>query len=386
MFSVNSNGVITVDTSDIKETFENAFKEALGDNLDLDVSTPQGQLIQTHTQIVNNIQTDLTTLANSFNIYTASGEALDNDGAFYGYYRKANQPTVVLGEIQGTYGTNIPAGSLVSNGEHNFELLDDVVIPVSGSIVAEFQCVDNGPIVCKAGTLTTIVSVITGWDDINNATDGIVGYNTETDNEFRNRITANWLNIRAKSLLGAIVDRIAQLKGVVSVIGRENVSSNTQTIDGLTLKPHSIWLTILGGKANDIAKILTEAKTIGANTNGNTQINYYDSNVNYTYLYYIERPAQTGVYFQVNYKSNAYTGATVQDDVENLINQYIADNPFKCGQIITGSDISKAFKNYSQIDLLSVKISTDNNTWQDYLAIDLDKVANIEGITANEVI
>ena len=44
-FNVTPNGVITVDTVDIKSEFEEAYKGALGADLDLASSTPQGQMI-----------------------------------------------------------------------------------------------------------------------------------------------------------------------------------------------------------------------------------------------------------------------------------------------------------------------------------------------------
>lgn len=378
LFRVNSNGVITVDYNDIQQTFQEAFKNALGNDLNLDVSTPQGQLIQIHTQVVNEIQTDVVNLANSFNPYTAEGDALDNTGAFFGYYRKANQPTVVVATLTGSEGTNIPASSLVSDGNNQYELLEDVTIPTSGSITAEFQCTTTGNIPCVAGSLTEIVSTVSGWDTVNNPTDGVVGYETESDNEFRGRITANWLNIRAISVLGAIIDSVAQLDGVVSVIGRENPKSSVQVVDGLTLSPHSIWLTVLGGKNSDIAEVLTIKKTLGCDTNGTDTVLYNDPVVNYEYSYQIQRPTVVPVYIQVNYAKNNYTPIDVEDKIKSLIIQYIQENPLKIGQTITGSWLSNALENYNQINLLSIKTRVNEEAnWEDFSTITLEQVGNI---------
>ena len=388
LFNVNSNGVITVDYDDIKTSFEEAFKSSLGNDLNLDVSTPQGQLIQVHTQVVNEIQTDVVLLANSFNPYTAEGDALDNTGAFFGYYRKASQPTVVIGNVTGLSGTVIPAGSKVSNGEYEFESLNDTTIKPNGTADIEFQCTTSGAIPCVAGTLTNIVTTIQGWDTVTNTTGGVVGYDVESDNEFRNRITANWLNIRAISVLGAVIDKVAQLDGVVSVIGRENPKSSTQVIDGLTLLPHSIWLTVLGGRDEDIAKALTIKKTLGCNTNGNTTIVYTDPVVDYNYTYQIQRPTVVPVYLQVNYLKNNYTPIDVEDKIKNLIIEYINQNPLKIGQKVTGAWLSNALENYNQINLLSIKTRLDpNDAWSDYSSITLEQVGNIisENITVTEV-
>lgn len=386
LFKVNSNGVITVDTSEIKSTLEDAYKNALGSNLNLDASTPQGQLIQSETAIIEEIQTDLVSLANAFNVYTAEDDALDSAGSFFGYYRKINQPTVVIATLQGSPNTVIPAGSKASNGNYDFESLDNITIPASGIIQAEFQCTTMGAIPCVAGTLNTIVSTITGWDSINNTTNGVVGYSTETDNEFRARITANWLNIRAVSLLGAIIDNVAQLDGVISVIGRENPDGQVKVVDGLTLQPHSIWLTVLGGNQSEIAEVLTKKKTLGAFTNGDTIIKYYDDISQYTYLYRIKRPDVESLFIQVNYEKNVYTPAEVESSIISLIMQFIESNPIKIGQLITGNWLAEAFDGYNQINLLSVKVKlAEADEWADYVNLSLEQIASVSSITAVEV-
>lgn len=387
LFKINSNGIITVDFSNIKSKMEQVYKEALGSDLNVEPSSVAGQMIANDTAVINEIQTDLTALINSFNVYTAEGGALDNAGANYGYYRKQGMATVVIATITGSAGTVIPAGSLASDGTNQYTLLDNITIPSTGSIEAEFQCLTNGPIPCVAGSLNQIVSVISGWDSVNNALDGIVGYDVENDNIFRSRITANWLNIRGKSLLGAIIDNIAQLPNVMSVIGRENPFGSAKVVDGLTLAPHSIWLTVLGGSGVDIAKTLGERKTIGAYTNGNTNINYFDENVNYNYIYKIQRPDAVNIEIQVNYEANNYTPLDIDEQIKNLIINYINNNPFMIGQTITGAELAKSLNGFNQINLLSIKVKSTGDNYQDYVNTSLAEIAVLtkENIIINKV-
>ena len=387
LFKINSNGIITVDFSNIKSKMEQVYKEALGSDLNVEPSSVAGQMIANDTAIINEIQTDLVALINSFDVYTAEGGALDNAGANYGYYRKQGMATVVIATITGSAGTVIPAGSLASDGTNQYTLLDNITIPSTGSIEAEFQCLTNGPIPCVAGSLNQIVSVISGWDSVNNIMDGIVGYDVESDNIFRSRITANWLNIRGKSLLGAIIDNIAQLPNVMSVIGRENPYGSAKVIDGLTLAPHSIWLTVLGGNSVDIAKTLGERKTIGAYTNGNTKINYFDENVNYNYIYKIQRPDAVNIEIQVNYEANNYTPLDIDEQIKNLIINYINNNPFMIGQTITGAELAKSLNGFNQINLLSIKVKSTGDNYQDYVNTSLAEIAVLtkENIIINKV-
>ncbi len=387
LFKINSNGIITVDFSNIKSKMEQVYKEALGSDLNVEPSSVAGQMIANDTAVINEIQTDLVALINSFDVYTAEGGALDNAGANYGYYRKQGMATVVIATITGSAGTVIPAGSLASDGTNQYTLLDNITIPSTGSIEAEFQCLTNGPIPCVAGSLNQIVSAISGWDSVNNIMDGIVGYDVESDNIFRSRITANWLNIRGKSLLGAIIDNIAQLPNVMSVICRENPYGSAKVIDGLTLAPHSIWLTVLGGSSVDIAKTLGERKTIGAYTNGNTNINYFDENVNYNYIYKIQRPDAVNIEIQVNYEANNYTPLDIDEQIKNLIINYINNNPFMIGQTITGAELAKSLNGFNQINLLSIKVKSTGDNYQDYVNTSLAEIAVLtkENIIINKV-
>lgn len=66
LFSVTSDGVITVDTSKIKESFQEAYKGALGSDLNLEDSTVQGQLILNDTENLTTTMNEVVTMANSF--------------------------------------------------------------------------------------------------------------------------------------------------------------------------------------------------------------------------------------------------------------------------------------------------------------------------------
>lgn len=386
LFNVTDQGVITVDTADIRAEFEQAYKEALGADLNLDVSTPVGQLVVNDTTALTTAMAECVAIANETSVYSATGQALDVAAARSGYYRKTATPTTVVATLTGNNGTTIPAGSKASDGEHEYVLLDTVTIPVSGSVMAQFQCTEPGAIPCPAGTLTSIITTISGWDTITNANDGVVGVESETDNAFRDRITANYLNKRARSILGAIVDNIAALPDVISVVGYENPTANTEVHDGITMTPHSICVSVFGGSGPEIARVLGEQKTLGATTIGNTTVSYMDGLVNYQYDYKIYRPAELPIYVDIEYAPNSYTGASTVSDITGLITEYIANNPLKIGQTITGNYISMALNGYNKVDVLAVKVSMDGETWDDYVVANMTQIPTISSanITVTE--
>ena len=388
MFSVSPLGVITVDTSEIRSDVENAWKTALGNDLNTDASTPQGQLIIQDIQNLTYVQDELLSLANSFSVYYASGDSLDRAAAFFGFYRKYGISTVVSVVLGGTAGLVIPAGSLVGNGTNEFALSENATIGEDGTVNAQVQCTVSGPIPCVAGTLNTIITPVQGWDSVTNPSSGIVGFDTESDNEFRLRVTANWLNIRAKALLAALVDRVAALPNVHSVVGRENYLSAPQTIDGVLMDRNSVYLCVLGGSGSDIAEVMMQAKTLGAGTNGNTIVTKYDTDLAYNYNYLIRRPDYTNVKVQVIYEQNAFTTADIADKIKETLLSYIQSNPFKVGGTVSGNALANAFDDFPYMNLLSLKVALKSAAdWADYVQMTIEQVAVLESedITVEEV-
>ena len=377
LFKVNEDGIITMDSSEIKKSFEEAYKQAFGEDIKLSATDIFGIMANADTNLLEYAQEQVVEAVNNFNVYYASGNALDIVGAYWGYYRKGASYTLVSATISGRNGIIIPAGSKVSNGTNNFILLDEVVIGPSGKSQALFQCESIGSIPCYANTLNQIIDVKDGWDSVNNVSDGIIGYEGENDNEFRQRITANWLNIRSVSLLGSVIDNIAQLDGVVSVVGRENKDSIQKNIDGIEMPPHSIFLSVLGGNSEQIAKVITERKTIGCNTFGNTQIFYYDTNVDYQYSYKIYRPEFIDLSIKIQYEKNFFTPVDIENKIKKLIMEYVKNNPFKNGQTVSGHKLSEALSDFELISLLSIKVSKDGSDYFEYIPFPLTQVATL---------
>lgn len=363
-FSVTPNGVITVDTMDVLAQYQDAYKAALGSDLNLDASTPQGQLITNDTNNHSVLQAEIVNAINNYSVFYATKRALDVAGSRYGYYRKSGVATVVVATVAGTQGTIIPSGAKASDGTHEYALLNTTTIPAGGSTTAQFQCTEVGAIYCPVGTLTEIVTPVAGWEAISNVNDGVAGYADETDSTFRQRIVANMLQKRGRSTLGALLDNLAALPDVISVVGRENPTDNTVTIDTVTMEPHSIYVCILGGSSDGIARTMAQQKTMGAATVGNTVVTFRDDDTGYAYQYNIQRPTDIALYVKVQYKDNLYSPiqSTVKAQIQSVLQEYVAAHPFMIGQTISGPDLAAAFADFTMADVISISIGTENTT------------------------
>lgn len=376
LFNVTPAGLVTVDSSEIRKELEEAYKQALGGEISTDSGTIEGYLIDNDTKFLTYAQQESANIANSFSVLTAKGRALDVVAGLWGYYRKAGEKTVVNAVLTGSSGTVIRAGSVASAGGVNYVLLDTVTIGTAGTVSAQFQCVESGAITCAPSALNEIITTTKGWDAITNNQAGIVGYDEETDEQFRARITANWLNIRSIGTLGAIMDSVAQINGVLSALVRENMSNKEITIDNVVLSPHSIYLAVVGGKVEDIARTLYNKKTSGAGTNGGTTVSYTDPSNGVVQNYQIKRADILPVHIKITFSNNYYTPVDVDKKIKSTLINYISGG-LSIGQTISGNMLSLAFENFEYANILSIKLSLDGKTWNDYVSATIEQMPDV---------
>lgn len=382
MFEVTEQGIITIDTSDIKAEVDEAYKQALSADLNTDVSTPQGQLISNDVSFLKYGQQEAVKALNAMNVLTATGGDLDAAAGIWGYVRKLAQPTVLVATMSGTEGTVIPQNSIVASGDYQFKTLNSVTIGANGKATVEVTCTQAGKVVIEPNSLNEIITPVSGWDSVTNNNSGVVGYDKESDGAFRKRITANWLNIRAKALLGALHDSLAQLDGVRSVCTRENPTKASAVVDGVTLEPNSVYACIVGGDNEEIAKVFADKKTIGATTNGNVTVSYNDPNSGVLLSYLIRRPDDLVVDVQVTWRTNYYTPADIDSQIESTLTEYVNTHPWDIGESITGNNLSNAFDNFKYANILSVKVKTGEDAFGDYVDTTIEQLPSLGTITA----
>jgi uncharacterized phage protein gp47/JayE len=146
---------------------------------------------------------------------------------------------------------------------------DKVGTPVS------FTALIMGAYALPAGALTTIDSVLTGWSEVNNLLDGVIGRFVESDEELRVRHN-NSVRVTGAATAAAIRSRLlAEVDSVTYVALYEN---RTADVDEFGLPPHSFETVVSGGTDQAIADKLFEIKPAGIETYGNTSIDVMDEN------------------------------------------------------------------------------------------------------------
>lgn len=357
-----NTGVVIPSTREVREDLAQAVQDAMpaaanGDPVNVDSSSPLGQIIDLTTAEVEAKNSEVGFLANQFNPDIAYGVFLDALANLYGLQRKVSEPTVVVCTCTGLRGTVIPYGAIVEDSNGN-QLRHIVVagatIGDSGTVDTTFATVEHGPIEVGASTVTKIVTVIAGWDTVTNSAAGATGRDIEPDGELRSRMKESYA-MNANGTVANIQANLAQLDGVLDCIVLENFTNLKQTQYELELEPHSIAVCIVGGEDADIARVIFERKSGGCGTNGDTEVTYIDTeHFNASYTYKIVRP--TAVDFSVKVEffdddMNAETQAAVKEaitkdflgELENsrvtLASTVYASRFYQCVQSVTTAPI-----------------------------------------------
>lgn len=297
-------GLVAPSTEDIRsavaDDWVQAFESPDLPPLDTEPTTPAGQLIDAETAEVEAKNAAMLFLANQFNPRVASGIWQDALAAIYFIDRKLAEPSVVTCQVTGLNGTVIPYGALVQSVTgYTLVCNHSVTIGASGQSETTFRCSEYGPIEFAPHSVMSIVTVIPGWDTVDNEAAGAIGRDVETRSEFEAR-RAESVAMNAHGSTGAIYGTLANLTGVLDVQVLENIGPDPVIKYGVTVPGHGITVCIYGGEDDAIAEVIYRKKDNGADTGGNTPVRYVAADYhNAVYDFLILRPETTNFWIKV---------------------------------------------------------------------------------------
>lgn len=267
-------GLVIPQESDVLAGVQSDINAAFGGGLNPALNTPQGQLATSTSAIIGDANDTFAEFVNQVDPDTNDGFMQDAIARIYFLNRSPGAPTTVQCDCVGALGTVIPAGAQAADQNGNrYVCVSGGTIPVGGTISLSFENIVNGPIPCPANTLTIIYQAIPGWDTINNAAPGVAGQNVETAAGFRVRRQQS-VALNAHGSLPSIYAAVFDLPNVIDVYATEN-TSNSVVNKGSTnypLAPHSLYVAVTGGDANEIANAIWTKKDVGCDYNGNTSV------------------------------------------------------------------------------------------------------------------
>lgn len=376
-------GVQIPDTQTIRDDLANKIQQALSTDpskplVNVDSTSPLGQVIDLIVAELEAKDAEIAFLANQYSPSNATGVFLDGLASLYGLTRKTSEPTIVVCTCTGLKNTVIPYGAIVQDSLGNnlrHAAVEGAVIGDNGTVETQFETVEHGPIEISAHTVQTIVTVIPGWDSIDNDAAGITGRDIEPDGELLNRMKESYA-INANGTVANIQANLGELDGVLDCVVLENPTNAKDTQFSVELDPHSIAVCIVGGEDEAIAETIFRRKSAGCGTNGETQVTYIDTeHFNATYVYNIIRPtAQT---FEVKV---TFYDESLNTDVQTAVKQAIVQDflgELKNSRVTLASSVYasrfyQAVQSVTDSPIQSIQIQLIDGGWQNMIEIPAD--------------
>lgn len=360
---LDNNGTIIPDTSDIKETVQGEYQTALGEDLSLEDSTPQGRLIDIETNARTDVIENNTLIANSINFNLAFGIILDAWGANFDLTRGVAKSSSVVATVTGVAGTVISAGSKASTQAGDvFYAENQITIGDDGTATATFLSLEKGAIPCPVGSLTVIIDGTLGWETINNLNPAVLGNTKESDASYKQKFYDAGL-FTGMSLIEDYNNAVMGVENVLSARIIDNGENSPKVIDAnVTIPAHSVYACVDGGADNDIANALFTRKSGGAGwtalTGQSVTVDVVDATYGDTYEVIFNRPEEIQVYTSITLNSGNNTSDTLSDDVANAINDFI--NSHKIGEDVSILQVAQAINSGVQgVKLESIQIGTN---------------------------
>ena len=318
-------GLVIPAETDVLAGVQADINAAFGGGLNPALETPQGQLASSQAAVIGDKNNEFALIVNQVDPQYSADRFQDAIGRIYLLTRKPATPTTVQATVNGLAGTVIPGGTLAQDTSGNtYACSGNVTIDATGSVTAEFQNIETGPIPCAAGTLTQVYQAVPGWDAITNAADGTLGSDVESRADFEYRRK----NSVAKNGTGtpqAIYAEVFALADVLDVYVKDNPTGSAVNT-GSTNYPiaaHSVYVAVVGGADADIASAIWRKKDLGCDTNGNTSATVVDpSGYSYpqpSYSIKFQRPASLAVKFAVRIVNDPSLPSNIVTLVKNAI-------------------------------------------------------------------
>lgn len=385
--TLDSNGLTLETYNSILAFVQNSMNEIYatdGDLINFDSETPDGQF----TNILAQISADARQLAaeiyNSFNPDNCQGVVQDQRYALNYITRKAGtftvqnidvtvDRTVDLQGLDGDYNSLTASSYTVSDNAGNQWYLIDSTTLTTGTTSLPFRSQALGLVQPTIGTITNQVTKVLGVTNvINSIAPTTLGEDEESDLEFRIRRNSSTA-IYGQNNYDAMLGQLLQITGVTDakIFVNNTLNANTDVTDKVGGIPsRSVWVIVEGGANDDIAT------TIYQNSGGLPTIGDVTVDVPTTsqqiFTVNFDRVNPVPFYIQFELKNTTDT-PLIEVQIDNIKTLIVNSLDFGLGSPVETSAITEAAAQAlltygSGLYALNVEISTDGETWTDFIS------------------
>jgi len=331
-FGLTLSGFNPARLEDVRQAIVDDLVAAFGQNIRTDSDSVFGQLIGIFAERYADLWEHSEDVYSSAYLGSAQGQSLDDLVALAGISRLGATFSVATLTLSGTPATIIPAGSVVRDPVTLTRWVTSALATIGGGGTIDVLASPEttGAIVALSGTLTEIVTPVTGWASVSNALDADVGRSAESDSDLRARFILSF-RIGGGSSDEAIRAVLLSIDGVTEC---SVVSNRSDMVDADGRPPHSFEAIVRGGADQDIFDAIWVAQpagiqSYGFNTNGTT----LDS-LGGVQAVGFTRPVVVPIYIRVLYEFDVEAGVIDEQNIEDAARDEILafGSSFQTGQ------------------------------------------------------
>ena len=372
----NDNGLQISTRPELVEGLTQDFQRIYGADINVDQSSPDGQLLNIFAQGGTDIRELLMQVYNSFDPDNCSGKVLDSRCAINNIFRKGGtfttvaidittDRTVTLQGLDDNYNDVNATGYTIQDSAGNQFILVSTQTLQAGTTRVLFRSKEIGAVQTTLNTITIPVTIVLGVVSVNNPVDATEGENEESDYDLKVRRRQS-VSIGSSGYLNGLLATVLQLDGVTDAALYENYTGST---DANGTPAHCMWLVVEGGSDSEIADAIYRKKSYGCNMRGD--ITYTITTVSaQQFVARWDEPTEQELYIKFNIVP---TSATVQFDKQAIKEYILANEKFRIGQGAETSSLTTLAQQAIDANggmgyATEVLISTDESNWVEYIA------------------
>lgn len=357
------------------QTEMNSIYAQDGEVLNFDSETPDGQMTNIWAQGGTDSRELALEVYNSFDPDKCTGAVQDSRFALNYITRNGGtftiqnidittNKTVELNGLDGAYNDVNAASYTVSDNAGNLWYLIDSVTVQAGTNSLPFRSQNYGLYQPEIGTITNQVTKVLGVTKVNNSiAPTTLGQLQESDLQFkirRNRSTA----IKGQNNYDAMLAQLLELDGVSDADIHIN---NTNTTDSTGTDPYTVWVIVEGGANTDIANVIYQNSS-GLPTRGDVSLDVTAIS-GQVFSVKFDRANPIPLYIRFDFKLTTTLSAV---DLTGIANSMAESLIYELNETAETSRITEAAAEAINSNggggfALNVEISTDGDTWTDYI-------------------
>lgn len=279
-----------------------------GEDIDIESHTPDGQLLGSFAECLDDIGQAIEDTYNGRNPNAATGQNLTSTCALNGVYRVVGDYSYVDVSVVVASGATVPSGTQVQDEDNGAVYAFSTAVVGNGEAQnVTCNAVKKGTH-SAAGNVTKIVQPTYGLISVTNPAESSTVSGEETDENLairRNLSTA----APTSGFLESIYAGLLEIPGIGKVKVYENDTGIQKDIHpgDQALNPHSVTTVVTAGSASSIGAVLYNRKTPGVTTCGSTSVVVSDSlGIPHTMKYTLAEEVQ--IYVRVRYKDRPGSG------------------------------------------------------------------------------